>query len=134
MNYFQMCSTTQGIFLDGKTLKHEWYAATKAYKLAVFEVLRDILRIGCILYTKGSVEKGDKCFLPTLKVKGQPYGHVFSESRLDLNSPSFQLLKFNLNVLLHCENTKLNLLRIECSDSMIHRNEGEDSDTASALV
>ena len=29
---------------------------------------------------KGSVEKGDKCFLPTLKVKGQPYGHVFSES------------------------------------------------------
>ena len=29
---------------------------------------------------KGSVEKGDKRFLPTVKVKGQPYGQVFSES------------------------------------------------------
>ena len=31
-------------------------------------------------HMKGSVEKGDKCFLPTLKVKGQPYGKEFSES------------------------------------------------------
>ena len=28
-----------------------------------------------------------------------------NQLRLDLNSPSFQLLKFSLNVLFHCENT-----------------------------
>ena len=47
-------------------------------------------------------KRGTSVFYQRSKVN-----HVFSESRLDLNSPSFQLLKFSLNVLLHCKNVKL---------------------------
>ena len=32
-----------GILLVMKTLKEEWYAAIKAYKLTIFEILRDFI-------------------------------------------------------------------------------------------